>query len=79
MLQRLVAIEEQYSHMVASCKKKDGHRAASVLGEFAYHAATTMAVKEEEEDDPVILSALGRRDSIKGLVDRILRVQTTES
>jgi hypothetical protein len=81
MLQRLVAIEERYSHMVVSCKKKDGHRAASVIGEFAYHAATTTAVKEEEEeeDDPVILSALGRTDSIKGLVDRILRVQTTES
>lgn len=75
MLQSLVAIEERYSHMVASCKKKDGHRAASVIGEFAYHGATTAV----EEDDPVILSALGRTDSIKRLVDRILRVQTTES
>lgn len=79
MLQSLVAIEERYSHMVASCKKKDGHRAASVIGEFAYHGTTTTAVKEEENDDPVILSALGRTDSIKGLVDRILRVQSTES
>ena len=71
MLQSLVAIEELYARMVASCKKKDEHRATAVIGEFAYRGATAAAVSTES-DDPVILSALGRKDTIKGLVDRIL-------
>ena len=80
MLQSLVAIEERYSQTVASCKKKDDHRAASIIGEFAYCSTTTTGCYAVKDDDPVILSALGRANSIRGLVNRILlRVQATES
>ena len=72
LLRSLVAIEELYARNVASCKNKDDRRATAIIGEFAYRGATATATATNENDDPVILSASGRKDTIKGLVDRIL-------